>query len=192
MTVTLLERGVSADKSSPDGGKTYTLQVDDGDMVRAMQVLREKGLPHSKFDDLGSLFKKDGLVSTPSRRSGAAASSCGRSWNSRRTCSRAFRSSNSTDREERQGAQEAERGGRVGSPDDPQRDRLRRPDVRIPALRRRPRQERQAGQHRRCDARLPQADDELRAVPQVREIRKQVNYRLASYGTTRAISRLAI
>ncbi|EUC15829.1 UNVERIFIED_ORG: type III secretion system YscJ/HrcJ family lipoprotein [Burkholderia sp. CF145] len=65
MTVALLERGVSADKSSPDGGKTYTLQVDDGDMVRAMQVLREKGLPHSKFDDLGSLFKKDGLVSTP-------------------------------------------------------------------------------------------------------------------------------
>jgi type III secretion protein J len=65
MTVALLERGVSAEKSSPDGGKTYTLQVDDGDMVRAMQVLREKGLPHSKFDDLGSLFKKDGLVSTP-------------------------------------------------------------------------------------------------------------------------------
>ncbi|MBN3751827.1 EscJ/YscJ/HrcJ family type III secretion inner membrane ring protein [Paraburkholderia sp. Tr-20389] len=65
MTVALLERGVSAEKSTPDGGKTYTLQVDDGDMVRAMQVLRERGLPHSKFDDLGSLFKKDGLVSTP-------------------------------------------------------------------------------------------------------------------------------
>ncbi|AMV47929.1 type III secretion system inner membrane ring lipoprotein SctJ [Paraburkholderia caribensis] len=65
MTVALLERGVPADKSTPDGGKTYTLQVGDGDMVRAMQVLREKGLPHSKFDDLGSLFKKDGLVSTP-------------------------------------------------------------------------------------------------------------------------------
>jgi type III secretion protein J len=65
MTVALLERGVSAEKGTPDGGKTYTLQVDGDDMVRAMQVLREKGLPHSKFDDLGSLFKKDGLVSTP-------------------------------------------------------------------------------------------------------------------------------
>ena len=65
MTVALLEHGVSADKTTQDGGKTYTLQVDDGDMVRAMQVLREKGLPHSKFDDLGNLFKKDGLVSTP-------------------------------------------------------------------------------------------------------------------------------
>lgn len=65
MTVALLERGLSAEKSTVDGGKTYTLQVDSGDMVRAMQVLRENGLPHSKFDDLGGLFKKDGLVSTP-------------------------------------------------------------------------------------------------------------------------------
>jgi len=65
MAVALMERNVPADKSTPDGGKTYTLQVDDGDMVRAMEVLRERGLPHSKFDDLGNLFKKDGLVSTP-------------------------------------------------------------------------------------------------------------------------------
>lgn len=65
MTVALLERGVTAEKASADGGKTYTLQVGDDDMVRAMEVLREKGLPHSKFDDLGNLFKKDGLVSTP-------------------------------------------------------------------------------------------------------------------------------
>jgi type III secretion protein J len=33
--------------------------------VRAVEVLRSRGLPHSKYDDLGSLFKKDGLVSTP-------------------------------------------------------------------------------------------------------------------------------
>ncbi|WP_164992163.1 type III secretion system inner membrane ring lipoprotein SctJ [Burkholderia stabilis] len=65
MTVALLERGVSADKASPDGGKTYVLQVESGDMVRAMQILRMRGLPHSKFDDLGNLFKKEGLVSTP-------------------------------------------------------------------------------------------------------------------------------
>jgi type III secretion protein J len=65
MAVALLERGVPAEKASADGGKTYTLQVGDDNMVRAMQVLREKGLPHSRFDDLGNLFKKDGLVSTP-------------------------------------------------------------------------------------------------------------------------------
>jgi type III secretion protein J len=39
--------------------------VDDGQIVRAMQVLREHGLPARKFDDLGDLFKQDGLVSTP-------------------------------------------------------------------------------------------------------------------------------
>ncbi|QCP52302.1 EscJ/YscJ/HrcJ family type III secretion inner membrane ring protein [Trinickia violacea] len=65
MLVALLERGVDASKDSPDGGKTWSLDVDDGQMVRAMQVLRARGLPHNKFDDLGDLFKKDGLVSTP-------------------------------------------------------------------------------------------------------------------------------
>jgi type III secretion protein J len=65
MLVALLERGVDASKDSPDAGKTWSLEVDDGQMVRAMQVLRARGLPHNKFDDLGDLFKKDGLVSTP-------------------------------------------------------------------------------------------------------------------------------
>jgi type III secretion protein J len=39
--------------------------VEDGQIVHAMQVLRERGLPARKFDDLGNLFKQDGLVSTP-------------------------------------------------------------------------------------------------------------------------------
>jgi type III secretion protein J len=65
MTVALLERGVRADKTTPDGGKTYTLEVESDDLVRAMQILGQRGLPHSRFDDLGNLFKKDGLVSTP-------------------------------------------------------------------------------------------------------------------------------
>ncbi|VWC56542.1 type III secretion apparatus lipoprotein SctJ [Burkholderia lata] len=65
MLVALLEQGVTASKGSADGGKTWTLDVDDGQLVRAMEVLRAHGLPHSKFNDLGELFKKDGLVSTP-------------------------------------------------------------------------------------------------------------------------------
>jgi type III secretion protein J len=65
MAVGLMERNVPADKTTPDDGKTYSLQVEGDDMVRAMEVLRERGLLHSKFDDLGNLFKKDGLVSTP-------------------------------------------------------------------------------------------------------------------------------
>ncbi|CAB3670887.1 hypothetical protein LMG22037_01957 [Paraburkholderia phenoliruptrix] len=65
MVVALLEQGVDASKSTVDNGKTWTLEVDDKQLVRAMQVLRERGLPHNRYDDLGSLFKKDGLVSTP-------------------------------------------------------------------------------------------------------------------------------
>lgn len=65
MVVALLEQGVDAAKSTPDNGKSWSLNVDESQMVRAMEVLREHALPHSKYDDLGNLFKKDGLVSTP-------------------------------------------------------------------------------------------------------------------------------
>lgn len=65
MVVALLERGVDASKKTSDGGKAWSLDVDDTQLVRAMAVLRASGLPHIKFDDLGGLFKKDGLVSTP-------------------------------------------------------------------------------------------------------------------------------
>jgi len=65
MAVALLEKNVNADKTTADGGKTFSLEVDSDDMVRAMEVLRADGLPHKTFDDLGTLFKKDGLVSTP-------------------------------------------------------------------------------------------------------------------------------
>lgn len=65
MVVALLEQGVDASKTTSDNGKTWALEVDQGQILRAMQVLRARGLPHSKYDDLGMLFKKDGLVSTP-------------------------------------------------------------------------------------------------------------------------------
>lgn len=65
MMVALLEHGVDAAKETPDNGKTWSLEVESGQTVQAMQVLRVAGLPHSSFDNLGDLFKKDGLVSTP-------------------------------------------------------------------------------------------------------------------------------
>ncbi|SPS02711.1 Protein hrpB3 [Cupriavidus taiwanensis] len=65
MLVALLEQSVDASKNTIDNGKTWTLEVDERQLVRAMQALRERGLPHSRYDDLGSLFKKDGLVATP-------------------------------------------------------------------------------------------------------------------------------
>ncbi|WP_240324547.1 type III secretion system inner membrane ring lipoprotein SctJ [Trinickia diaoshuihuensis] len=65
MVAALLQYGVDAQKSSPDGGKSWTVSVDDKQIVHAMEVLRARGIPRKKYDDLGSLFKKDGLVSTP-------------------------------------------------------------------------------------------------------------------------------
>ncbi|MGU7843989.1 type III secretion system inner membrane ring lipoprotein SctJ [Burkholderia sp. AW33-5] len=65
MVVALLENGVDATKEPMDGGKNWKLDVDGDQLVHAMDVLRTRGLPRSKFDDLGNLFKKDGLVSTP-------------------------------------------------------------------------------------------------------------------------------
>ncbi|PLZ00293.1 EscJ/YscJ/HrcJ family type III secretion inner membrane ring protein [Burkholderia sp. WAC0059] len=65
MVVALLEEGVDAQKVTPDDGKTWSVMVDSGQMVRAMQVLNARGLPETKYEDLGDLFKKDGLVSTP-------------------------------------------------------------------------------------------------------------------------------
>jgi type III secretion protein J len=61
----LLEAGIHAEKSTSDGGKTWSAMVDDGQIVHAMQVLNEHGLPARRFTDLGDLFKQDGLVSTP-------------------------------------------------------------------------------------------------------------------------------
>ncbi|WP_206956631.1 type III secretion system inner membrane ring lipoprotein SctJ [Trinickia acidisoli] len=61
----LIEAGIDANKSSPDSGKSWTVDVDGDDFARSMEVLRAHGLPHQKYTSLGELFKKDGLISTP-------------------------------------------------------------------------------------------------------------------------------
>jgi type III secretion protein J len=61
----LLSAGIAAQKVSPDDGKTWTLRVPEDRIVRSLDLLRERGLPRSHFSNLGELFKKDGLISTP-------------------------------------------------------------------------------------------------------------------------------
>ena len=61
----LLAAGIGARKDTPDNGKSWNLQVPEGNVVRSLELLRARGLPRSHFASLGDLFKKDGLISTP-------------------------------------------------------------------------------------------------------------------------------
>jgi type III secretion protein J len=62
---TLYSAGIHATKRTGDE-KTWAVYVADGDMQRALLLLSEHGLPHEHFSNTGDLFKKEGLISTPS------------------------------------------------------------------------------------------------------------------------------
>jgi type III secretion protein J len=57
--------GIDAGKT-PAGDKMFTVQVAEARMGDALRVIQERGLPRPRHADLGMLFKKEGLVSTPS------------------------------------------------------------------------------------------------------------------------------
>ena len=65
MVSALLENGIRTSKETPDGGKTWSVTVEQDDVVRALAVLRAQGLPQDKHVNLGEMFKKEGLISTP-------------------------------------------------------------------------------------------------------------------------------
>ncbi|MGH8237877.1 MAG: type III secretion system inner membrane ring lipoprotein SctJ [Steroidobacteraceae bacterium] len=62
---TLYAAGVHAGKSPVDE-ETWSVEVAAADLQRSLQILREHGLPREQFSSTGELFKKEGLVSTPS------------------------------------------------------------------------------------------------------------------------------
>jgi type III secretion protein J len=64
MLAALLEAHVDAQKSSPDG-KTWTVSADKADLGQALSVLQARGLPAQRRTSLGEMFKKEGLISTP-------------------------------------------------------------------------------------------------------------------------------
>ncbi|RFP09377.1 EscJ/YscJ/HrcJ family type III secretion inner membrane ring protein [Duganella sp. BJB488] len=61
----LLETEVDASKLTPDGGKSWQINVAEEDFARAMNTLHAHGLPRARYSNLGEMFKKDGLISTP-------------------------------------------------------------------------------------------------------------------------------
>jgi len=65
MLSALLESHIAAQKVSLDAGKTWNLQVDKQDVVNALAVLQAQGLPKTRHVTLGDMFKKEGLISTP-------------------------------------------------------------------------------------------------------------------------------
>jgi type III secretion protein J len=61
----LLSAGLDAHKRTPDAGKTWTITVDETEAVQAINVLRMNALPRERRATLGELFKKEGLISSP-------------------------------------------------------------------------------------------------------------------------------
>ncbi len=56
--------GVTATKANEDGG-TWQIQTTKNDFAPALAALRAQGLPRDEFATLGTVFKKEGFVSSP-------------------------------------------------------------------------------------------------------------------------------
>ncbi len=60
----LLAKGIVADKRPAKENK-WILRVEEEDISRALELLQAEGLPRAKYENLGQIFKKSGLVSSP-------------------------------------------------------------------------------------------------------------------------------
>ena len=65
MLATLYSAGIQASKITADE-KTWSVTVQEQDLPTALRVVAAHGLPREQFANVGDLFKKEGLVSTPS------------------------------------------------------------------------------------------------------------------------------
>jgi type III secretion protein J len=61
----LSAEGLDASKERQEGN-SWQVQVDEGRLGRALDILRTQGLPHDRYASMGDVFQKQGLVSTPS------------------------------------------------------------------------------------------------------------------------------
>ncbi|MDR0466350.1 MAG: type III secretion inner membrane ring lipoprotein SctJ [Deltaproteobacteria bacterium] len=60
----LLERGVAAEKIS-QGKSGFAVTVDTEEQLRALEILRDLGLPKPVYEGLGVVFRKEGMMSSP-------------------------------------------------------------------------------------------------------------------------------
>lgn len=64
MVAALIRAGVPAERvAGEDGG--FAVRIDESDMARAMAALEREGLPSARFQTMGEVFKKEGLLSSP-------------------------------------------------------------------------------------------------------------------------------
>lgn len=59
----LLDAGIHAEKVIGKAGASVS--VDGAEVARALDILRSQGLPRERFDGMGQIFRKEGLVSSP-------------------------------------------------------------------------------------------------------------------------------
>jgi type III secretion protein J len=64
MLSVLLENGVAAEKAQ-EGKAGTTLSVPDEEVVRALKILRNKGMPRERFKTLGDIFSGQGMIASP-------------------------------------------------------------------------------------------------------------------------------
>ena len=64
MVGALQQRGIPAQRVAVKGGQ-YMVVVDKGRFAESIAVLKEAGLPKQEFQNMGQVFKKDGLISSP-------------------------------------------------------------------------------------------------------------------------------
>jgi type III secretion protein J len=65
MMAVLIEKGISCSKAAGTEG-TWTLKVGNEQFATSVNALKELGYPRGKFIDMGTVFQKSGLVSSPS------------------------------------------------------------------------------------------------------------------------------
>ena len=66
MVATLQQHGIPAQRVVVKGGQ-YTVVVDKARFAESITILNDAGLPKQEFQTMGQVFKKDGLVSSPTQ-----------------------------------------------------------------------------------------------------------------------------
>lgn len=89
MLSTLLRHGIAAEKVAA-GKNGHALSVEDGQLVQALQILKENSLPREAFKSMGEVFSGDGMISSSSEEQARMAMGCFLGMNSGSTGSSLF------------------------------------------------------------------------------------------------------